>query len=537
MATKPHVVVIGAGHAGVQAAVSLAESENDVSVTLVDEAQDFPYERPPLSKDELAADRSARPKLLRGEDVYTDLGIRLVRGDGAVRIDRIGSQVELASGAHLPYTHLVLATGSTPLMPRIPGTGLRGVHQVKVLEDSRALREELRPGRRIIVIGAGYIGLEVASAATNAGCDVVMVEQQDRIMARVTSEVVSRFYEELHRAEGVRLMLGDSVARIEGESRVERVVTASGEVLEADAVVIGVGVRPHQMLAEHAGIRCDDGILVDSNAQTSDPQVYAVGDAARAVTLDHPEGLRLESVQNAVALARSAAQHILGAEPLPAEVPWFWTIQHGVRLQTAGLRRPDDEIVVRGNPQEGKFSVLYLRGGVLAAVDTIGSLRDFVPAKKLIDSKASIDRELAMDPSVKLAATVIEPIPDETEKSPMPALPATPTAPATAVAAINVIDRNGGEHVVSWDDGQTLMEALRDNGQPVLASCGGTASCATCHVHLAPDVVSRLGERSEDEFELLEDAEDFDAATSRLSCQVKKQDWLAGAVVRLAEEE
>ncbi|WP_166462625.1 NAD(P)/FAD-dependent oxidoreductase [Amycolatopsis acidicola] len=394
------IVIVGAGHAGVQTAARLAELGRET--VLIDQDEALPYERPPLSKDVLKG-AVTTPNPLRKADFYAARGIARIGGKRVARVLRDSREIEFADGERLRYGKLILATGSTARTLPVPGSDLRGVRTLKTAADASALRGELAPGRRVVLVGAGYVGLEVAAAARSLGCAVTVIEAQDRVMSRVTSDVVSRFYEDLHRAEGTRFVFGEGVTAFEGAGAVEKVVTSSGEVHEADVVVAGIGVVPNQSLAEEAGLACADGVLVDRQCRTSDPDVYAVGDVVRQVCPEEGIDRRLESVQSAVAQGIAAADAIAGSDRVKAEVPWFWTVQHGVRLQTAGLREPGDEVLLRGTPGQGRFSVLYLRDGRLAAIDTVGSARDFAPARKLIASGALIDRGLAADPGVKLS--------------------------------------------------------------------------------------------------------------------------------------
>lgn len=532
------VVIVGAGHAGVQAATLLAEARRGLEITLLELEASWPYERPPLSKEGLRPDAETAVTVLHRRGFYADQGINLVRGAPVTAIDRGAKKVMLGTGEPLPYDHLVLATGSLPLSLPVPGSELEGIAQLKTAQDAERLRLELGRRQRILVVGAGYIGLEVAAAAAKAGAEVTVLEHQDRVMARVTSAPVSRFYEDLHRAAGVHLQLGCTVQSFQGVQRVERILTTDGQVFEADLVVVAVGVRPNESLAQDAGLQCRDGVLIDERARTSDPAIYAIGDMSRLVSPGDPHGVRLESVQSATAQAKAAASDILGGGEIQTEVPWFWTVQHGVRLQTAGLRRDDDELLLRGDPATGQFSVLYLRSGRLAAIDTVGSLRDFGPGKRLIAAGPKIDRSRAVDSSIRLTEATDGNSREQAEgphKTTSTAISDVSAVPAST-SAIRVVDRMGAEHDVEWEEGQSLMEALRDAGLPVLASCGGTAACATCHVHLPPDAVEALGARSDDELDLLEDAEDYDPRTSRLSCQVPCHASLAGVAVRLAEE-
>ena len=273
---------------------------------------------------------------------------------------------------------------------------------LRTRDNAHELKRALVPGARVAIIGAGYIGLEVAAAASAKGCDVTVLEFQDRVMSRVTSEPVSRFFEQLHEQNGVRFVFGAAVTAIEGAEQAEQVVTADGTSYPADVVLAGIGVVPNQELAADAGLQCQDGILVDEDGRTSVPGIYATGDVTRFTSTIDGASQRLECIQNAMGQADRVAADITGQAPADPEIPWFWTVQHGVRLQTAGVRHPGDEVIVRGAPADGKFSVVYLRDGRLAAVDTIAGLTDFRPAKKLIALKARIDPLLAADPATPL---------------------------------------------------------------------------------------------------------------------------------------
>jgi 3-phenylpropionate/trans-cinnamate dioxygenase ferredoxin reductase subunit len=393
------IVIIGAGHAGVSVAARLAELGRRDDTVLLGDEDSAPYERPPLSKEMLDLGNPFAGTLLRPERFYAEKGIELLTGQRVTSIDRATRQINLGRGRRLRYGTLVIATGSEPRRLNVPGAHLPGVHMLRTASDARRIRESLLSGGRLVIAGAGYIGLEVAAAGVKAGCAVTVMEAQDRVMARVTSKPVSDFFEKLHRAAGVRLDLGATIGAFEGTDHVKRVVTTGGEVHPADSVVVGVGALPCQWLAQDAGVACDDGILVDRVNRTSDVDIYAVGDVSRTTG---PHSVRLESVQGALAQAIAAADHIVTGAVTAPEVPWFWTDQHGVRLQTAGVRAPTDELVLRGDPSEGRFSVLYLRQGRLAAIDTVGSLKDFIPGRKLIEAGARLNPGLAADPSVKL---------------------------------------------------------------------------------------------------------------------------------------
>lgn len=403
--TEP-IVVVGAGHAGVAVAAGLRTRGWAGGLVLIDTEKEVPYERPPLSKDLLKPGVGDESALLRKEKYYQDKDIERIGGHTVESVDRDGHAVVLSDGRRQPYHRLIIATGSRARPLTVPGAELPGTLALRTRDDALELKRVLVPGARVVIIGAGYIGLEVAAAAADLGCDVTVLEFQDRVMSRVTSGPVSRFFEQLHERNGVRFVFGAAVTAVEGRGRAERVVTSDGAAYPADVVVVGIGVMPNQELAEQVGLDCDDGILVDAHGCTSDPHVYAAGDVTRFTSPFDGASQRLECIQNALTQADAVAAHITGAPAGKPEVPWFWTVQHGVRLQTAGVRHPDDDVIVRGNPDDGKFSVVYLRQGRLAAVDTIAGLQDFRPAKKLITAGALIDPGLAADPAVGLADAV-----------------------------------------------------------------------------------------------------------------------------------
>lgn len=401
--TTDPVVIVGAGHAGVAVAVGLRARGWESGILLVDGEKEAPYERPPLSKELLKPGAPDEPVVLRSSKYYGDKAIERIAGLAVCSIDRGDQAVLLSDGSRRRYHHLVIATGSRARELTVPGAGLPGVLALRTRDDALELKAALLPGARVVIIGAGYIGLEVAAAAAKIGCDVTVLEFQDRVMSRVTSEPVSRFFESLHEANGVRFVFGAAVTAVEGAGRAEAVITADGGSYPADVVVAGIGVLPNEELAEQAGLDCRDGILVDASGRTSDDRIYAAGDVTRFTSHFDGASQRLECIQNALHQAESVAEHITGAGARNPEVPWFWTVQHGVRLQTAGVRHPDDQVIVRGTPDSGKFSVGYLRDGRLAAVDTIGGLADFRPAKKLIAEGALMDPRSLSDPSTSLA--------------------------------------------------------------------------------------------------------------------------------------
>jgi 3-phenylpropionate/trans-cinnamate dioxygenase ferredoxin reductase subunit len=401
------VVIVGAGHSGVAVAAGLRARGWEGGILLLEAEKGTPYERPPLSKELLKDGAPDESAVLRKEKFYQDKLIDRVAGIAVDSVDRAGRTVLLSDGSRLAYHRLVIATGSRARALTVPGAALPGVQSLRTRDDALELKRILVAGARVAIIGAGYIGLEVAAAAAAKGCEVTVLEFQDRVMSRVTSAPVSRHFQQLHERHGVRFVFGAAVTDIEGDQRAERVVTADGAVFQADVVLAGIGVVPNQELAAEAGLECRDGILVDGHGMTSDPAIYAIGDVTRFTSPIDGASQRLECIQNAQAQADTVAAHITGQPAGVPEIPWFWTVQHGVRLQTAGVRRPDDDVIVRGNPAGGSFSVVYLRDGRISAVDTIGGLADFRPARKLIARGDRMDPALAADPRVPLTEATL----------------------------------------------------------------------------------------------------------------------------------
>jgi 3-phenylpropionate/trans-cinnamate dioxygenase ferredoxin reductase component len=377
------VVIIGAGHAGVQCAASLREGGFSGAITMVAEEEHLPYQRPPLSKDHLG--EAPTPLPLRGETFYGDNAVELLSGLTATRIDRDRHEVLLSDGRALPYSALVLATGAQARW--LPGVDENhpGVHQIRTLGDAEKLRAALAAAGRAVVVGAGFLGLEFAAVARKKGLDVTVLEGGPRVLGRSVSPEMSAHLATAHEATGIRLRLGEGLASIESrDHEVEAVVGASGAVYPADLVLLAVGANPRDDLAREAGLEVADGILVDAHLRTSDPAILAIGDCARLSSPAEGSPGRLESVQNATDQARHAAELILGGvEPFGA-VPWFWSYQGALRLQIAGVRGPEDATVTIGDVDAGKFSVLSFREGRLTCVESLNRPADHLAARRLL---------------------------------------------------------------------------------------------------------------------------------------------------------
>ncbi|MEQ9561060.1 MAG: FAD-dependent oxidoreductase, partial [Woeseiaceae bacterium] len=394
--------VAGAGHAAGQAAATLRQKHFGGSIILVGDEPYYPYQRPPLSKKFLAGELPAERLYVKPESFYRDSDIQVLLGRRATSIDRASRQLILSDGESIGYGKLIIATGAKVRRLDVPGAGLAGVHYLRGIQDVLDMRRDMQAGRRLVVIGAGYIGLEVAAVACQLGLDVSVIEMQDRVMSRVVSEQLSRFYESEHQSRGVRFLLSTALASFDGDDRVRAVITADGSKVPADMVLIGIGIEPEIELAENAGLEIDNGIVVNDQCRTSDADIYAIGDCTF-----HPNSLlgrsvRLESVHNALEQAKTAAQNICGVATHYSQVPWFWSDQYDLKLQIAGLSQGYDQTVMRGDPATRSFSCLYLRGGALIAIDAVNSPRDFMQAKSLIGNHAVIDPERLADCDIAL---------------------------------------------------------------------------------------------------------------------------------------
>ncbi|MBC7468044.1 MAG: FAD-dependent oxidoreductase [Ramlibacter sp.] len=404
---QPGVIVVGSGQAGFQLVASLRDEGDQGPLTLIGDEPGLPYQRPPLSKSFLAGKAQPGQIELRPAGFYAERNIALIAPDRVTNIDRSARRVTLASGASLAYEHLVLATGARARMPAVPGVNLQGVLALRTRADAEALLAGLHEARRVVVVGAGFIGLEVAVMARQLGLEVRVIEFADRVLKRAVSAPTADYLAQAQATRGMQFSLRTGVAAFTGsDGRVEAVLTTGGESVPADLVVVGVGVEPNVELARASGLQVQDGIVVDRHLVTSDPFISAIGDCARypAGYCDAP--VRLESVQNAVDQARCVAARIVGkAEPY-AKVPWFWSDQGENRLQIAGLAEAGDSAVLRGDPAAGKFSVFRFRDGRLSAVESINSVADHMAARKLLAAATPISPTQVADPSVKLAALI-----------------------------------------------------------------------------------------------------------------------------------
>ena len=398
------VTIVGAGHGGAQTAIQLRQLGFSGSIGLIGAEAELPYERPPLSKEYLTGEKAFERMLIRPAAFWAERGVTLMPGTRVAAVDAAAKTVETEAGERIGYGTLVWATGGVPRRLGCAGAGFAGVHVVRCKAEVDAILAELPRAQRVAVVGGGYIGLEAAAAMRKLGKDVVLVEALDRVLARVAGEEISRFFEAEHRAHGVDLRLGAGVAQIEGrEGRATGVTLQDGGTLPADMISVGIGIEAAVEPLLSAGAAGANGVDVDGFCRTSLPEVYAVGDCA-AHENRWAGGLRvrLESVQNAHDMAATAANAIAGTpEPYDA-MPWFWSNQYDLKLQSVGLSVGHDGVVVRGDPAARSFSVLYLLEGRVLALDCVNATRDYVQGRKLIESGAVADPAALGDPEIPL---------------------------------------------------------------------------------------------------------------------------------------
>jgi 3-phenylpropionate/trans-cinnamate dioxygenase ferredoxin reductase subunit len=396
-----NVAIIGAGHAGGSAAAVLRQYGWKGPITLIGAEPVPPYQRPPLSKAWLKREADAASLALRPAAFYPSSAITLRLAMHASAIDPENRSVVLATSEQCSYDHLILATGARPRMLPIPGHDLAGILTLRSVADADLLQSALTPGSRLVVIGGGYIGLEVAASARALGVAVTVVEREERVLARVASAPLSAFFTQAHTTNDVRILCGAGIAAIDGAAgRVTGVRLADGTVLSCDTVLVGVGAAPDDALARAAGLACDDGVVVDLAARTSDPRIHAIGDCTRRPLPLYGRTGRLESVPNALEQAKQAAADLCGRPPPAPEVPWFWSDQYDIRLQIAGLPFDVDDIVLRGDPAGGKFAAFHLAAdGAIQAVEAVNAPAEFMAGRIMIGRRKRTMAALLRDMS------------------------------------------------------------------------------------------------------------------------------------------
>jgi 3-phenylpropionate/trans-cinnamate dioxygenase ferredoxin reductase subunit len=394
-------VVVGGGHAAAQFCASMTELDPGAALTLVSDENHLPYQRPPLSKSFLK-EESAGSALLRAASFYADRNVTLRLAQKVVALNREAQSLTLDSGEELPYGQLVLATGTRPRMAPLFAGNYANVHTLRTVDDAQRLRAGLHAAQKVLVIGGGFIGLEIAATAAQLGKQVTVLEAAPRLLGRSASPLISAYVLERQRANGVNVLLGDMPERPEIVDGLMRGVHAGGVFIGADIVIVGIGAVPNQELAQAAGLVCDNGIVVDACMRTGDPAIFAIGDCTAFPSATLHRRIRLESVQNAVDQARCAALAVAGRPEPYTALPWFWSDQGATRIQIAGLWAPEHRQVLRGDPDSGRFSVLHYAGDQLSSVESINSPADHIAARKLIAAARPVPPEQAADAGVPL---------------------------------------------------------------------------------------------------------------------------------------
>lgn len=389
-------VIIGASHAGSSLATAVRKEGWQGPIIVLGDETILPYHRPPLSKALLLGEKTADQIEIFKPAVYDKANIEFRLGVSVEKIDRTNKNVLLNNGETIPYDKLGLCTGARVRKLDIPGAQLKGVHYLRTLSDAQAIQADVKPGGKAVIVGGGYIGLETAASLRKLGMDVTVLEMMNRILERVTAPELSNYYTDLHQRHGVNIIVNAQALELRGTDRVQQVVCNEGRTLDADLVIIGIGVIPNTELAADAGLEISNGVVVDELAQTSDPDIVAVGDCT-----NHPNDLlgyrlRLESVPNAMEQAKTAAATLCGQHKPYHALPWFWSDQYNIKLQIAGMNRGYERVVIRGVPATDQFVAWYMKGNQVLAADCINNPKEFMIAKKIIGKKVQMqDSDLA----------------------------------------------------------------------------------------------------------------------------------------------
>jgi len=397
------MVIIGCGQAGGQAAASLRQEKYEGPITMVGAEPYIPYQRPPLSKQYLSGEQEKEKLSLRQESFYSDKEIELILGSEALSIDSAAKEVHLSNSNSLSYDKLLIATGGRPRKLEIEGHALNGIHYLRTIDDVDAIREQMGKNQNMVIVGGGYIGLEVASVAVKKGMSVSVLEMENRILERVTTEEMSSFYNQLHSDQGVQIHTSTQVTAFKGDHDIQSVICGEQEI-KADIVVVGIGILPNVEIAESAHLDIDNGIRVDENCRTSQEDIFAAGDCT-----NHPNPLlgrrlRLESVPNAMEQARVAASNMLGGSRIYSAMPWFWSDQYEHKLQMVGFSKESEQSVIRGDMASKCFTVFYLKDNLIIAADAVNNPKEFMASKQLVGKK--IPAESLADPLIELKTLI-----------------------------------------------------------------------------------------------------------------------------------
>ena len=393
------IVIIGAGHAAGQAAASLRQAKFEGPVTIIGDETHIPYQRPPLSKQYLAGTQPADKVYLRAEKFYADKDIQLMLDTRATQIDPSTKTINLDNGETIAYEKLLISTGSRPRRLSIVGSDLNGIHYLRTMDDVDGIRADVKPDANLVIVGGGYIGLEVAAVGVELGMNVHVLEMEERILQRVTTPEMSAYYHKLHSDRGVHIHTQTGVTGFAGNGSVEKVLCGD-QSFDADIVIVGIGIIPNIEIAEEAGIHCDNGIVVDDHCRTSDPDIYAAGDCTNHPNPLMNKRLRLESVPNAMDQARVSTANMLGDDKVYAAIPWFWSDQYELKLQMVGFSADGDSQVLRGDMDSHQFAIFYFKDGKVVAADAVNSPKEFMLCKQLIGKPA--DPAQLADPETDL---------------------------------------------------------------------------------------------------------------------------------------
>ncbi|MFZ5915161.1 MAG: NAD(P)/FAD-dependent oxidoreductase [Pseudomonadota bacterium] len=399
-------IIIGAGHAAGQVARSLRSPACGFTgrLILIGEEPYIPYQRPPLSKDFLKGEIGLDQVYFKPEAFYEKSDVELRLNCAVASIDRKAKQITLSDGGRLAYDKLILTTGTRARKLTAPGAELPGIFYLRTIADIEAIRPQIRPGVRMVIVGGGYIGLEVAAVMVKRGLDVTVLEAAPTLLARIMDPHVAAFFAAEHRKAGVKIETGAAVQGFSGNGRLENVLTADGRAFPADIAIVGVGVLPNVELAQAAGLACDNGIVVDEFCRTEDPYIFAAGDCTNHPNRLLGRRLRLESVHNALEQGRTAASAMCGKLTEYAQIPWFWSDQYDLKLQIAGLSGGHDRVLVRGSMEARKFAAFYLKGNVILAVDAVNSPQEYMASRQLIANRTPVDLQKLADPQTPMTA-------------------------------------------------------------------------------------------------------------------------------------
>ena len=397
-----NLVIVGGGQSAAQCVLTLKRNDFKNKITLISEEKHIPYQRPPLSKEYLSDEVALERVYMKSKEFYDQNNVEIISSTKVIAIDRSKKSLTLSNTENLQYENLVLATGSRVRKLEVEGSHLSNINYLRTIEEADQLKKYFKLGKKLVVIGAGYIGLEVAAAAIKKGLGVTVIEMADRVMNRTVDPIISKYFDSLHRSKGAEIILNAALERFEGRKQVEKVICSNGKILEADGVVVGVGIMPNQEIAKSAGLTCNNGIVVDEYGRTEDPFIFACGDCTNHPNPSLNKNLRLESVHNALEQAKTVAFSLIGKPKKYDQVPWFWSDQYEEKLQIVGLSGDHDEIVTRGSMAEGNFMLFYLKKGELIAINSVNNPKEFLISKKLVANKLKISSDVLCDQSTDL---------------------------------------------------------------------------------------------------------------------------------------